>query len=80
MKIGIQGAHGDLKNFRTFVEIVQSDDQTDSIKYQASIGLGLILRSHPNHLEDLLKELETKEKYMMLVAVREYIRGSNHLN
>ena len=60
MKVGITGAHGDVKNFREFIEIVLADDQTDSIKYQASIGLGLILRDSSDKLQDLLKELEVK--------------------
>lgn len=57
LKLGILGAKGDPKNFEEFVLVVLSDDQTDNIKYQASIGLGLILRNNPERLKELLQEL-----------------------
>jgi len=50
LTVGSQGAHGTPANFRQFVQIVLANDQPDSIKYQASIGLGLILRGHPEYL------------------------------
>lgn len=79
LQVGLKGSHGDPNNFKQFIQLVLADDQADLIKYQAAIGLGLILRAHPQLLSDLL-ELEGKQKYMMLVAVREYIRGCNALN
>jgi hypothetical protein len=81
LNIGVIGYNANAEFFEQFLAIIKDPKRSDSIRQQTSKSIGKIISRNPGKLLDLfINQLEQHHKFLLLVALREYIKDTSEIS